>query len=156
MAVRAVQPPIADLFESIKSFFIRLKIYVKLPQTEEMTEIIVDVMVHVLHIVALLTKEITEGKMSGLIGRPDIEDALRRFEKLTQEECRMVTVQNLKTMHGVSEEVAGFIDNVQDTGGGVDGANNKLDVILHGADLFYSTDTVLIGFRLPHLQHRVK
>lgn len=68
MAVRAVQPPIADLFESIKSFFIRLKIYVKLPQTEEMTEIIVDVMVHVLHIVALLTKEITGGKTSELIG----------------------------------------------------------------------------------------
>lgn len=49
----------------------------------------------------------------------------------------MVTVQNLKTTHGVSEEVTGLINNVQDTGGGVDGANNKLDVILHGADLVF-------------------
>jgi hypothetical protein len=67
MAVRAVQPAIADLFEGIKRFFMRLKIYVKLPQTEEMTEIIVDVMVHVLHILALLTKEIKEGEISELI-----------------------------------------------------------------------------------------
>jgi hypothetical protein len=34
---------------------------------EEMTEIIVDVMVHVLHILALLTKEIKQGKISELI-----------------------------------------------------------------------------------------
>ena len=67
MAVRAVQPAIGDLFESIKRFFVRLKIYVELPPTEEMTEIIVDVMVHVLHILALLTKEIKQGKISELI-----------------------------------------------------------------------------------------
>jgi hypothetical protein len=67
MAVRAVQSAIADLFESIKRFFIRLKIYVKLPPTEEMAEIIVDVMVHVLHVLALLTKEIKRGKISELI-----------------------------------------------------------------------------------------
>ena len=34
---------------------------------EEMTEIIVNVMVHVLHILALLTKEIKQGKTSELI-----------------------------------------------------------------------------------------
>jgi hypothetical protein len=67
MAVRAVQSVIADLFENIKRFFIRLKIYVKLPPTEEMTEIIVDVMVHVLHILALLTKEIKQGNISELV-----------------------------------------------------------------------------------------
>ena len=42
-------------------------------------------------------------------------------------------VQNLKTTYGVSEEVTGLRKNVQDVGGGVEGANNKLDVILHGA-----------------------
>jgi hypothetical protein len=164
MAVRAVQSVIADLFENIKRFFIRLKIYVKLPPTEEMTEIIVDVMVHVLHVLALLTKEIKQGKISELIlligqffrlifglerflrkliGRSDIEDALRRFDKLTQEENRMVTAQNLKTTHGVSEEVTSLRNNVQDVAGGVEGANNKLDVILHGARL------VLCDHRYP-------
>jgi hypothetical protein len=67
MAVRAVQSAIADLFDSIKWFFIRLKIYDKLPPTEEVTGIIVDVMVHVLHVLALLTKEIKQGKISELI-----------------------------------------------------------------------------------------
>ena len=67
MAVRAVQSAIADLFESIRRFFVRLRIYVELPPMEEMTEIIVDVMVHVLHILALLTKEIKQGKTSELI-----------------------------------------------------------------------------------------
>jgi hypothetical protein len=67
LAVRAVRSTIADLFERIKNFFIRLEIYVKLPPTEEMTEIIVDIMVHVLHVLALLTKEIKQGKISELI-----------------------------------------------------------------------------------------
>jgi len=67
MAARAVQSAIADLFESIKRFFIRLKIYVKLPPTEEMTEITVDVMVHVVYVLALLIKEIKQGKISKLI-----------------------------------------------------------------------------------------
>jgi hypothetical protein len=66
MAARAVQFAIADLFDSIKRFFIRLKKYVKLPPTEETTEIIVDVMLHVLHVLALLTKEIKQGKISEL------------------------------------------------------------------------------------------
>ncbi len=42
----------------------------------------------------------------------------------------MATVQNLETTHSVSEEVTGLRKNVQD---GVEGVNNKLDVILHGA-----------------------
>lgn len=67
VAVRAVQSTIADLLENIKKFFIRLEIYVKLPPMEEMTEIIVDVMVHLLHILALLTEEIKRGRISELI-----------------------------------------------------------------------------------------
>ena len=66
----------------------------------------------------------------------------------------MVILQNLKTTQGVSEEVSGFRNNVQ---GGVEGANNKLDVILHGAHLFYSiTDTLLISFRLRRFKYRFK
>jgi hypothetical protein len=67
MAVRAVQSAIADLFESIKGFFIRLKIHVELPPMEEMTKVIVNIMAHVLHILALLTKEIKQGKIGQLI-----------------------------------------------------------------------------------------
>jgi hypothetical protein len=66
-AVRSVQPAIVDLFERIEMFFIRLGIFFEVPPTEEMTKIIVDVMVHVLHILALLTNEINQGKLSELV-----------------------------------------------------------------------------------------
>jgi hypothetical protein len=67
----------------------------------------------------------------------------------------MVTVQNPKTTHGVSEEMTCLRNNVQD---GVEGANNKLDVILHCAHycFFSITDTLLISFRLPRFQYRLK
>jgi hypothetical protein len=42
-----------------------------------------------------------------LIGRTDIEDALKRLDKLTQEEARMATAENLKATHTVGESVRG-------------------------------------------------
>ena len=45
----------------------RLGTYVELPPTVEMTDIIVKVMVDVLHILALVTREIKQGKISGFI-----------------------------------------------------------------------------------------
>ena len=58
--------------------------------------------------------------MKGLIGKTEIEDALKRLDKLTQEEARMAAAQNLKVTHivdgrvrGVAEAVAGVDDRVQ-------------------------------------------
>jgi len=70
-----------------------------------------------------------------LTGKSDIEDALRRFEKLTQEESRMVAVQDLVATCAVREEVTGLGINVVDISDGVNVANNKLDVVLDGAHL---------------------
>jgi hypothetical protein len=42
-----------------------------------------------------------------LIGRTDLEDALKRLDKLTQEEARMAIVQNLKATRTVDERVGG-------------------------------------------------
>ena len=52
-----------DLFERIENFFIRLGTYIELPKTVEMTDIIVKVMVDVLLILALVTKEIKQKKI---------------------------------------------------------------------------------------------
>ena len=41
--------------------------------------------------------------MKKLVGRSDIEDALRRLDKLTQEESRMAAAEGLRATHGVSE-----------------------------------------------------
>ena len=45
----------------------RLRTYIELPPTAEMTDIIVKVMVEVLLILALVTKEIKRGKISEFI-----------------------------------------------------------------------------------------
>jgi hypothetical protein len=41
-----------------------LKKYTKLPPTEEMTEVVVNIMVHVLHILAYLTAALEQGELS--------------------------------------------------------------------------------------------
>ena len=50
--------------------------------------------------------------MKKLIGRTDIEDALKRLDKLTQEEVRMAVAQNLKATHAVDERVRGVANTV--------------------------------------------
>jgi hypothetical protein len=52
------------------------------------------------------------------VGKADIEDALRRLDKLTQEEVRMATVQLLKITHGVDEKVKDVSDTVKLVHGG--------------------------------------
>jgi hypothetical protein len=45
-------------------FFRRLEIYTEVPPTMEMTDIIVQIMVEVLSILGIATKEIKQGRMS--------------------------------------------------------------------------------------------
>jgi hypothetical protein len=47
--------------------FKRLETYAELPPTKEMTDIIIKVMVEVLLVLALVTKEIKQGRLSELI-----------------------------------------------------------------------------------------
>jgi hypothetical protein len=42
-----------------------------------------------------------------------MEDSLKRLDKLTQEEARMVAAQNLKATHAVDERVKGVVDTVE-------------------------------------------
>ena len=41
-----------------------------------------------------------------------MEDALKRLDKLTQEEARMASAENLKITHTVDERVRGVVDTV--------------------------------------------
>ena len=50
--------------------------------------------------------------MKRLIGRTDMEDALKRLDKLTQEEVRMAVAENLKATHAVDERVRGVVRTV--------------------------------------------
>ena len=53
-----------DIFERVENFFRRLEIYTKVPPTTEMTDIIVKIMVEILNIFAIATKEIKQGRTS--------------------------------------------------------------------------------------------
>jgi methyl coenzyme M reductase subunit D len=103
--------------------------------------------------------------MKRLIGRTDMEDALKRLDKLTREEARMAVAQNLKATHTVDERVKGVantmeaIDNrvvgVDDRVAGVDdrvarveisvndkvaGVNDKVVAIMNGAQIIFIFD----------------
>jgi len=52
--------------------------------------------------------------MKRLLGKSDIEDSLRKLDKLTQEEARMATAEVLKVTQRVDEKVTVLIDGAQD------------------------------------------
>ena len=64
--VEASQDALIDLFERIENFFRRLETYTSVPPTGAMTDIIVKIMIEVLNIFAIATKEMKQGRASAL------------------------------------------------------------------------------------------
>lgn len=64
MAVNASQAALRKLIDTIEHFFRRLEVYTTIPPIAGLTGIIVDIMVAVLSVLALATKEIKRGKLS--------------------------------------------------------------------------------------------
>ena len=54
-----------------------------------------------------------------LTGSRDIEDSLEKLDKLTQEEARMASAEQLKMTQGVDDRVRGVAGQVQDVHGDV-------------------------------------
>ena len=124
--VVASQDALIDIFECIANFFRRLESYTAVQTTASMKDIMLKIMIEVLEIFGLVTKEMKRGRASELIpadtfpgahrdsekyfmklfGRRDIEDALRRLDRLTQEEARMATAQVLK---GANQAIEGTL-----------------------------------------------
>ena len=113
------------LLERIENFFKRLESYTELPPSRVMTDTMLKITVEVLSILAIATTEIKESPRSELIvdshllstdvhgekylkkllGRSDVEDALKRLDNLTQEEAQMATAEVLKVTRGVDNKV---------------------------------------------------
>jgi hypothetical protein len=110
-----------DLFESIESFLARLDVYTKLPLTAVMTDVVIKIMVEVLNTLALATKQVKQGRLSGsllahalllhsrsagkfvkkLLGENEIEAVLQRLDRLTLDEARATGAQTLKVVYGL-------------------------------------------------------
>ena len=50
-------------------------------------------------------ERLAERFLKKVAGRSEIDDALRRLDKLTQEEHRLATAQDLRATHGVREKM---------------------------------------------------
>jgi hypothetical protein len=74
----------------------------------------------------LLIEGCSEKFAKRLIGRTEMEDALKRLDKLTQEEVRMAIAQNLKVTHTVVDTVAAIDDSVASV-------DNKVGEVIAGA-----------------------
>jgi hypothetical protein len=53
-----------DIFVRIEGFFKRLESYTEVPPTAAMTDVIVKIMIEILSILAIATKEIRQGRSS--------------------------------------------------------------------------------------------
>ena len=69
--VQASQDTLINIFERIENFFRRLENYAGVPPTPEMMDIIGKIMVEILSILAIATKEIKQGRTSELLIRKD-------------------------------------------------------------------------------------
>jgi hypothetical protein len=72
------------------------------------------------------TEPFSEKYLKKLIGRTDIEDALNRLDKLTQEEGRMASAQLLKVTNTIDNRVGGIADNVFVVDNRVAGVENRV------------------------------
>ncbi|KAH8999623.1 hypothetical protein EDB86DRAFT_649749 [Lactarius hatsudake] len=64
--ISASHDVLIDIFERIENFFKRLEAYIEIPQTTAMTDVIVKIMVEVLSIFAIATKEIRQGRTNSI------------------------------------------------------------------------------------------
>ena len=139
-ATSAYRDKLVDIFNRIERFFYRLEIYTGITPTMAMREMITEIMVEVLMILAIATKEVKRGQLSELmsrrfmiirltgylekymkklIGNTEIEDSLNRLDRLTLEEALMASAELLKVTHGVDGKVMVVDDRVKGVEGKV-------------------------------------
>ncbi|KAH8986303.1 hypothetical protein EDB92DRAFT_2105325 [Lactarius akahatsu] len=107
--VRASHDALVDLFQRIQFFLKRLGVHTQISPTNDMVEILVKIVAEVLNTLSIAMKEMQQCRIgtyfNKLVGRTDIEDALKRLDSLTQEEVRMAIAQVLKAMSELKDAV---------------------------------------------------
>jgi hypothetical protein len=122
IAVGASYDALVDMFECVTNFLDRLRIYTEIPSTPIMSNIIVKILVEVLSVFALATKQIKQGRFSEqssfkrhspmtefciekfakkLLGESEIEAVLQRLDRLTHDEARITVAQTLQVVYGL-------------------------------------------------------
>ena len=84
-----------------------------------------------------LIEPFSEKYLKKLIGKTDVEDALKRLDRLTQEEARMASTQLLRFTSMIDDRVGGIADNVivvDDRVAGIDDRVAGVDERVAGVD----------------------
>ena len=122
-----------ELFECLGNFLKRLEIYMTIPPTAMMSDIVVKIMVEVLSVLALATKQIKQGRFSKcairyalpiaqcaiekfakkFLGESEVETVLQRLDRLTQDEARMTVTQTLGIVCGLVGNVRVVMEGTQ-------------------------------------------
>ena len=122
MGISASYDALIDLFECVGNFLNRLRVYTEIPFSPLMSGVIIKIMAEVLSVLSLATKQIKQGRFSKLsrityiylvcdvaseklakklLGESEIEDVLRRLDRLTLDEARMTGTETLQVVHGL-------------------------------------------------------
>ena len=121
---------LVDLLESIEHFLKRLDIYTKIPPTVSMTEMVIKILIELLSALALVTKQIQEGRASEsvfgapyylaqcnaeklvkrFLGEKDVEAVIQRLDRLTQDEARITATQTLEVVYGLVQNMKVVMD----------------------------------------------
>ena len=73
-----------------------------------------------------------------LTGQNEIEDALKRLDRLTQEEARMASAQLLQIADGIDSEVREIANNVIVVDDRVKDVDDKLVEVIDGAQYVFN------------------
>jgi hypothetical protein len=166
----------------MESFFMRLEKYIHFRPTAAMTNIIVKVMVEVISILGIVTKEIRQGRPSmafliyitrkvdlraekflkKLAGRKDVEDAFQRLDKLTPDEALMAAAETMTvtrdiddTVKVVDKRLEGVDERVQSIDMKTEGIEDKVEAVdsrVQGVDERVKD----VGGRVKDVDQRVK
>ena len=93
-----------------------------------------------LAVISMLTKRRAEKFFRKLAGMADLEDALKKLDRLTQEEARMANAEVMRVTHSIRDgikvvdgKVDEVGDKVGDIGGKVKCVDEKVQVVIDGA-----------------------
>jgi hypothetical protein len=152
------QGALVEIFKQMENFFRRLEVYTEVQPTPGMKDIMVKIMVEVLDILGMTTKEIKQSQASELslhitfllahialekflkklAGWTDMKDALKKLDKLTSEEARMAGAQALKNTHVISDKLTAVDTQVKHVSGEVREVNNNVEDVKRSSPVWSS------------------
>ena len=82
-----------------------------------------------LAVIRILTKRRAEKFFRKLAGMADLEDALKKLDRLTQEEARMANAEVLRITQGIRDGVKVVDGKVEEVGEKVEGVGEKVEEV---------------------------